>query len=294
MTTPITDPATTAALIKVTGEQGLTKTGYEKTFSKDGSSTLTENLAGPTVLIEEYYADKKANGINVTGGSLSVVSGKGSVGINYSCDSGSEPQGGEVEGTAPEWNFEPMENMRSLASHPYWLEYVPEAGYTIDQYLVMIDLQISKGQAYSDPSGGYYDAWLKRYYALKACGVEEYPTYGLQLTKSYVTSDVDQVITAFTGIGQCHSITEINPPEMYMAAMGALQQIKDYGLTNPDNPANVRYDAGKWEWLKRPTLMSPGGNEKSNIVRITEMWWGVDRWSKVFYKGGTWDPPITA
>lgn len=294
MTIEFTDDSTTQALVKVTGENKLTKTGYNKSFEKDGKSSYSEKVAGTETQLEEYYQDRKANGVNVSSAELSVNQGKGEITVNYGSDARDESEEGEAangETTTPEWNMDPMLASRALAEHPYFIKYAPGAGLTIDQYIVMIDKQISKGQEYSDPSSGHYDGWLKRYYAMKACGVDEYEVLGLQLTKSYQTSSENAVIAAFTGIGQVININDINTPVMIFAALLGVERISSYASSDP---STVVYESGKWEWLKRPTTMSMGGNERSNIVRITETWWGFDRVSKVFYKGGTWDPPVTS
>lgn len=289
MTIEYTDKTATNATVKISGEDKITLSGYDKSFESDGSTSRTEKLSGEASKIEELYETLKA-AANVSGADLSVEKAVGKLTVRYQSDKGEDPE--PVDRTVPEWSFDIIEVQRPLASHPYFqVTYIPGAGVEINEGLAKVDIMVTKGEAYTVPAGfDDYDDWLHRYYSLRCAGIETYPALGLQLNKTYVTSDPSVCSDAFSRIGQVHTLQQISPPELFLAAMMGLDQIASYTSSDPNT---VRYTVGAWEFVKRPPQMQSSGNENSNTVRITEMWWGTDRWAKVLYKGGTFDPPIS-
>jgi len=272
--------------VKITGSDAVEMDAYTKTFNSDGTSELVEEFAGSKAKVEAAY-DAALGSANLANASLRVQKGTGTLSVTYQSQQGTSEE--EAEVTPAEWSFDVLEIVRPLASHPYFqTKYIPESGYEISELLAYVETLIAKGEPFaSPPQTSAYDAWLKRYYAMKCAGVESYTAVGLQLTKTYVTSSPFACASAYYGISRVDPLDNIDPPELIYACMFAVESITGY---TSDDPATVQYAAGAWEWLKKAPQLQSAGNENSNTVRITESWWGLDTWSKVLYEGGTWDP----
>lgn len=293
MATPQTDPADTAATVLISGEDAVTRESYTKTYNSDGTSSLIETYKGKEDLMDDFYGELQTSIGNVSELSLTVQKASGSLDVTYNSDSGNE----EAEDTVPEWSLDIIEIMRPLASHPYFQRiYVAAAGYDITEELARADLALAQGEAYT--GDGFYDDWVGRYYALRSAGVVQYPALGLELKKSFVTSDTAIITGSYMGIGKVESIAHIAPPDIILAAEAGMESIASYASSDPNSAV---YLPGGWEWAKRPSRLAMAGNEDSNTAKIEETWWGMDRWSKVIYPGdqlqlanfpgGTWDPP---
>ena len=285
MTTPTTDPADTDSTVLKTGADAVSKEKYSKEWNSDGTTASSETWVGDEDRANEYY-DEKKGASNLANLRLDVEKAKGTVVLNYNND---EDEDDQEDDSIPEWDINPVKIMRPLAAHPYWQrEYAPTAGYDINREMARMDVLIAQGEPYS--GDGFYDDFTSKYYYLRAAGVINYPALGIEIRKTFTTSSTSSVSDSFSNIGRVQAIEDIGPPTLVEAAMSAIEQISGYGSADPDSAV---FTAGAWEFAKEPTVLNLSGNADSTIVRIEETWIGLDRWSKVIYPGGTWNPPQT-
>lgn len=201
--------------------------------------------------------------------------------------SGETPQDDGIdEADADRWSLSPIEIPTALAAHPYFQTgYEPGAGAIIEDGIAAADLSISNGEPHI--ADGAYKDYTSRYYALRMAGVEEWPQLGVQISRSFNTTELGEIAAVMDTVNQVVQVGAIAPPAGILAAIAALKKIDSY---ESSDPATYVLIANAFEWLHRPpdiTLNMAGDVDRYNV---RDMWWGVWKWSAVLYPGGTWDP----
>jgi len=197
--------------------------------------------------------------------------------------------GGDPEDqAAPTWRVRRIRVTQPLAAHPYWqLEYLPGEGSVIEEHIAQADHALSLGIEYDAAQAGGYEAWVKRYYALRSAGTDSFVAYGFSLAKSFRTTSDADLINAVEHNNQVRSINDIDPPAGIKSMLQAIPKITSYDSSDPST-ANYNEDGDEWEWLQIPPEVN--GTE-NGPWSVEAEWIGLEKWSAVLYPGGSWDPP---
>ena len=193
----------------------------------------------------------------------------------------------------PEWNVRPIRVTPPLATHPYWqVAYVAGTGEFIEERMAEAEHAIETGAAYAYDAGGTYDEWVDRYHALRMAGVEHYTLYGVSLAKQIRTTKASDLrdyapkinIVAAT----LNDIAGGAPPAWVRDYPNAIRRIHSYISGASPLVDNIQFEVGKWEFLQLPPEIR---GPKDGPWTLSVEWHGLDRWSRVLYPGGSWDPP---
>lgn len=281
-----------------TGSGGVNYSGSEttvylekrETSGSGGEGQTVDTWSGPTAAAREAYTLFRANRLadNVrltqTGAASKIV-------VTWKSEfsgSGSTPQDDGVPDEAGDkWACNPIEIPTSLAAHPYFqAAYVTEAGSIIEDEIALADAALSRGQAYV--ATGDYKQWVRRYYGLRMAGVEEWPQLGVEVTRSFSTDILQDVVAIIPTVFQVVQPAAIGMPIGLTAIIAQLLKIEDYDSSDPNSYNLVQ---NSLEWLHRaPSInvsQQVNGNDQYDV---TDTYWGVWKWSSVLYPGGTWDP----
>jgi hypothetical protein len=274
---------TTAAPV-IAGTDDITRTERLPSFS-GGREVMRETWEGPRAKVLAKYAALLASpGIE----SLTLAQGSsgGKLALIVEWRSG----GGESEagtGDDERWSIEKLEIPAALATHPYFqLPYIPASGIEFAELIARVDQAIAAGDSkpplITEQAG--YQTYLDRYWGHVLAGVQEYPKMGIHLTREFRAVSVGEITGYCQFVGQVRTIAQIQAPANYAAIISSFRSIKSYATSDPTSPT---YQSSKFEFLQLPPGIT-GPTKGPWDVRFE--WWGVDKWSRVLYPSGTWDP----
>jgi hypothetical protein len=184
------------------------------------------------------------------------------------------------------WSVREIEIPTSLAAHPYFqVPYFPESGELVEDEIARADLAIKRGRAYA--AAGVYADYVKRYYALRMAGVEEWPQYGVEVSRRYKVTQLADAVASTANVGLVLQAANVGMPADVLAVINNLPKIVAYENANPDT---YQLERNKFEFVVRPPAISYSVNNGNPVFDITATFLGVQQWSKVIYPGGTWDP----
>ena len=261
--------------------------------SRSGSTRSTREVwKGATAAALEFYLER-VNDPLISDISTSQNGAAMEVSITWTVDlvasdGDEEPQEGVV------WSWDFIEIPTPIAAHPYFQQtYVDGSGEIIEDEIARCEAAIKRGRPYT--ASGAYKWYTARYYALRMAGVEEYNQHGVELRKSYSTSDDGELDDAHSGTGLVSLIAGTGAPAKVRKALEKLKKIKGYGS---NDPSSVEFDAASFEFLKRTPSCSYNTTADNDRVDVVESWLGVQQWSFVLYPSGDdapadrerWDP----
>jgi hypothetical protein len=265
-------PLTTAPAIA--GQQDYTETSRKPMYS-DGRLTWEQTLSGKRASVVAKINDLIAEETKLESIQTSESNG-GTIlhaTVTYRADEA-------------EWSVEPFEIPADLATHPYFqLAYIPESGVMFEELIAQADTALANGEVVRI-SASAYAPYLRRYYALRQAGVEQYPRYGISLKKRGRTKAVQDIVDYMENVGFVRKIAQIGAPADTVAMLSAMRRINEYSDSNPANYATVTQ---LWEFVQRVPRIT--GADRGPWDYEYE-WWGLDQWSAVLYPGGSWDPDI--
>lgn len=186
------------------------------------------------------------------------------------------------------WTVYPMEIPAALATHPYFqVTFLGAVQGLMDTYIARAEIALANGTDIDDVDLGAYDAYVKRYYALRLSGVAEYPKSGVVVRRNFRTNSQQDIAEGISDVDTVKGIGELNAPSDLVAFLQAFRRIKSYATADPSSAV---FEQASWEFLvKQPSITGPYGGPWDADFE----WWGIDRWSAVLYPGGSWDPKMS-
>jgi len=265
----------------VKGLDDMTRVSTDRQHTKRSGETLVETWEGPIDKALSAYIDGSNNN-QYDDVSFAVRNGKGVVTYTV-VDEGN--QVGFVDQNANAvWEVLPLELTKDLRSHPYFTE----VSGAIETDIVICEDAISRGEQY-DSSASSFSTEMGNYYGLRLAGVSQYIESAIILRKTIETSRRTLINVAWEKVNQVVNLnTDINPPSAVLGTLDDLQRLVrgSGGYTLPYSDSD--FETAKWEWLKKaPNVRSLAGGRR---FEISYEWWGAEQWSKLLYKGGTWQP----
>ncbi|MCP4528933.1 MAG: hypothetical protein GY833_23940 [Aestuariibacter sp.] len=284
--TKIVDPSAESPAVSTDDGNTMYLTSREPAMS-DNQTQTAEVWSGTRAAALEMYEEYKENSL-IKNMRIVQNGGKSDLNVLWSVDF--------TEGETPEpdadnvitWDWDFIEIPTPLAAHEYFqAAYIPASGELIEDEIARADSAIKRGRSFA-ASGAYAD-WVNRYYALRMAGVEEWMQYGIEISKSYSTDDIDVAKEAHQGVGEAGLMATVSAPADVVTAISELQRIESYGTSSPTSAV---FAPSKFEFVKRPPKSTYSLINNTNPrFDIVETWLGVAKWSAVIYPGGSWDPP---
>jgi hypothetical protein len=301
----ITKIVTGAGGVKYTpASAATTATLKSRTPTRTPTEARTIDVwGGSEAAINELYAELSTNSMcrglspNRNGASSTLTV---TWNVDFVGDFATPQEAGILDETADKWTITPLEIPTALASHPYFqTAYVPASGEIIEDGIAEADDAIANSETGYENAGAYSEE-VNRYYALRMAGVEEFPQIGVEIRRTFETTEQPDLEDIMQTVGLVVAADQAGFPVGIRAALEAIPRIDSYN--SPGTPTEPEFSVSSFEWLhKMPSIELVRVQGVDDRYTVTDVWWGAWSWSSVLYPGdknnkvlvpgGTWDPP---
>lgn len=253
----------------VKGFDGMTLTGTRKHWSARDGETIIKSYAGPLAKAEALYQTQKTIP-EVFDADLNPDAPQAIVEITMP-----DPDKQDT-GVSAVWEVKPERIWKDIRSHSYFTQ-----SEVLASDIARCDRCIENGTGYNFAGAGIPEV-MKRYYAMRMAGIEQYPEDAIKITQTIQCWVESPIEINWAGIHQVTTIEAINPPNKILGKLKLLPKIASWLSVDPPTP---EWTTGAWEWIKE----TPEARFEGLKMAIIYAWIGAERWSKVLYNG-SWDP----
>jgi len=269
-------------------DDGNTMYLVSRLLSRQGATRATvDTWEGSKAAADEMYEDYKNHAL-VSSITTAQNGGKKSVTLTWPVEftDGAFPGEGDVDESGDVWSMSFIEVPTPLVAHEYFqTAYVEGSGEIIEDEIARCESALKRGRSYV--ASGEYKEYVSRYYALRVAGVEEYMQFGVELRRTFTSTDVNEITAIPATMGQVVAIANIGAPAAMVSVINAITRIANYTTSDP---STVQFENAAFEFLHRPPDLTLEGDDVEPKWSSVDSWWGLAKWSKVIYPGGTWDP----
>jgi hypothetical protein len=271
----------------VKGYDGVTLVKVGRRTSRYTGESLVYRYEGPYGKALTFYEANKGNTALYDEATIERDGGKGVVELTVAAaDNDSDPRDVAV------WELDSLELWVPLLSAEYFYVESGSASEPFAADVIEIEDALSRNVPWTAADAQADSrAWAKRYYGLRAAGVEGFAREVPVIRKTWVASRRSQAAAIdYTTVGSVVDVFSIGVPKSQQAAiLGNIEQLPVRTYDQTGNPSAYTIGAAGWEWLRRfPRIRSIRDGRQWEVC---EEWWGQWKWSTVLYgRLASWDP----